>query len=207
MTITGRAPAVEPEEAHDQGRHRAWGLGWPDTASPIAPQYCSFRHPRRTDAAPTLGPMGRTRSHVPKAARGHARRRLVVIRALKADATSAGQFRPTLSIAREIAHRSDHPVSKVSCVPMIAGRRLCRCRLHFAEQHGNDQKKRSGRQTHGRASPERPSPTLTLSNCATKVLRWSGRRFRLAPLPYAWRVARCPIKRRRMKEGPPAFGE
>ena len=95
------------------------------------------------------------------------------MRALKADATSAGQFRPTLSIAREIAgHRSDHPVSKVSCAPLIAGRRLCRCRLHSAKQHRNDQENRSGRQTHGR-HPRRPVLTLTLSNSARKVLRRS----------------------------------
>jgi hypothetical protein len=106
-------------------------------------------------------------------ARGHIRRRLVVRRALKADPTSAGQCRPTLLIAREIAgHWSDHPIPKVSCAPLIAGRRLCRCRLHSAKQHRNDQENRSGRQTHGR-HPRRPVLTLTLSNSARKVLRRS----------------------------------
>jgi hypothetical protein len=87
--------------------------------------------------------------HVP-AARRRIRRRLVGIRALKADPRSAGQCRPTLLIAREIAgHWSDHPVSKVSCAPLIAGRRLRRCRLHFAKQR-REQEKRKNWQAHGR---------------------------------------------------------
>ena len=89
-------------------------------------------------------------THVP-AARGRIRRRLVVIRALKADPAIAGQCRSTLLIAREIAGPwSDHPIPEVSRAPLIAGRRLCRCRLHSAKQHRNDQEKRSGRQTHAR---------------------------------------------------------
>ena len=86
--------------------------------------------------------------HVPAARRRRIGRRLVGIRALKADPTGLGQCCPTLLIAREIAgHWSNHPVPKVSRAPLM---RLRRCRLHSAKQHPNDQEKRSGGQTHGR---------------------------------------------------------
>ena len=87
--------------------------------------------------------------HVPAARRRRIGRRLVGIRALKADPTGAGQCCPTLLIAREIAgHWSNHPIPKMSCAPLIIGRRMRRCCLHFPEQRGKDQQKRKNWQAH-----------------------------------------------------------
>jgi len=94
-------------------------------------------------------------------ARGHIRGQLVVIRALKAAPPSAGQCRPTLLIAREIAgHWSDHPIPKVSCAPLIAGQRLCRSVMDFAEQRSSEHEKQSGCQAHGSSRVARRSPCL-----------------------------------------------
>jgi hypothetical protein len=107
-------------------------------------------------------------------ARLHRHRRRMVVWALEAQPTNAGHRRPTLLIAGEIAGCWS-AIFVVSGAPRIAGRRLCRCRLAFAEQRGGDQEKRKDWQAHRDLPNRLPRPDIDLTGIARLHEKLCGR--------------------------------